>query len=396
MERKILVITFQSLTQNSAAGIGRLAYSLAERLHQRGRLQSLIVSSKGKFITAFPSSPVSFWSRYYLYAINKFGKYINLKPYVSRYIQELLYDRFCMQHIDASLHAIVVTTPYLYHTFRKANKLGVKIYFIPGNPEDNFIKELVQEENGKYNIVQNDAYTYKPRLRYYNNSIPLIDHFLIYSSLMEKTYRDAGHGAKIISTRGYLKPVFNNEVIETTGRNAPAPFKVSFLAYTVLLKGLQYLLEAWKALQDIPSMELHIGGLIDKNVQQIIDRDFVGLKNVHYHGHITDIPSFFADKSIYVLTSLIDGAPVSILEAMHCGLPVICTENCGTKDILEEGKSGWIIPIRDAESIKTCLLAAYNNRERTAEMGQYARSVMEHYTIDGFLDQLADIVTQEY
>lgn len=392
MQKKILIATFQSITKDSAAGIGRLAYSVAENLHHKGLLEALVVSSKGKFTTAFPSRPVSFWSRYYLFAINKFGNYINLKPFVSRYIQEMLYDWFFAGHIHKDLSAILVTTPYLRYSFRKANRLGVPIYFTPGNPEDNFIRELVQDENTKYGITQNDAYTYRPRLSYYNKSIPLINHFLIYSRLMKESYDRAGLGDKIVFRQGYLKPVFGNHH-EKNATKDNKKFKVAFLAYTVLLKGLQYVLEAWQGLQkDYPDLELHIGGLIDKNVQAVIDRDFTGLKNVFYQGHITDIPSFFADKNLYVLSSIIDGAPVSILEAMHCGLPVICTENCGTKDIIEEGKTGWIVPIRDANAIREKIIFAYNNQAEVRQMGAIGKEVITNYEIGDFVEAVAQVL----
>jgi len=385
MQKKILVASFQSLTKDSAGGIGKLAYALSAALHGKGILQSFIVSSKGKFNTHFPSLPVHSLSRYYLYILNK----IKLKPYISRYIQEVLYDRFCAMRLRRDTAALVATTPYLFHTFSKAQKWNIPIFFIPGNPEDNYIYKIVSEENERYGIKEIDAYTYKKRLDYYNRSIVLVDTILIYSSLMEDTYRKAGYSNRIIAVYGYLKQSINNVVIE---KQEGKVFKVSFLAYSVLLKGLQYLLEAWKDLQHIPDIELHIGGDIDENVQNIIDKDFSELKNVFYHGKISDVPGFFADKSIYILTSLIDGAPVTILEAMRSGLAVICTENCGTKDILEEGKSGWVIPIRNEEAIKSQIVTAYSNRENTRQMGIYAKSVIDHYNMTEFINNLTNTI----
>ena len=69
---KVLVISFQSLDQESAGGTGRIAYHVAEKLHEQGVLKKLVVSSKGKFTTTFPSVPVSWFSRYYLFILNRF------------------------------------------------------------------------------------------------------------------------------------------------------------------------------------------------------------------------------------------------------------------------------------------------------------------------------------
>jgi glycosyltransferase involved in cell wall biosynthesis len=298
----------------------------------------------------------------------------------------------CALHIDGTITKLVVTTPYLYRTFKKAKKLGIRIYFIPGNPEDNYIARIVNEENDRYNIKEDDAYTYQRRLNYYNKSLPLIDNVITFSSVMESSYRTAGYGDKIIKVSGYLKP--EGSADELKNPKPDTVFKVSFLAYVVLLKGLQYVLEAWKDLQK-EGMELHIGGVIDKNVQTIIDEKYSDLQNVYYHGKISDVHSFFKDKSVYILPSLIDGAPVSVLEAMQNGVVPIVSENCGTKDILEDGKSGWIVPIRNAECIKNKVLEAYNNREQNQQMGEYARAKICSYNMQTFARDLADNILKD-
>ena len=52
-KKKILVVSFQSLTANSAGGMARLGYYLSEELHKRGLLKELIVHSKGKNTCSF-------------------------------------------------------------------------------------------------------------------------------------------------------------------------------------------------------------------------------------------------------------------------------------------------------------------------------------------------------
>lgn len=389
-KEKIVVASFQSLNKHTAAGIAKLGYLLSAKLDERNALDSFIISSKGKFRTPFRSKPVSSWSRYYLFVLNSISKRIGLPAHISRYVQELLYDRFCSNHLNSSVTKLIVTTPYLFRTFKKARRLGIPIYFIPGNPEDNFIATLVKEENARYNITGDDPYTYYRRLNYYNKSVPLIDKIVTYSSVMESSYSNAGFQDKIISMRGYLKP----ELSEEQTQRSKGKFKVAFLAYTVLLKGLQYVLEAWKEL-DGYDMELHIGGIIDRNVQHLIDTGYSHLKNVFYHGLITDVPKFFSDKSLYVLSSIIDGAPVSVLEAMNSRLPVIISENCGTKDIIEEGKSGWIVPNRNAEAIRERILEAYEHQEKTEQMGAYAHHVLAAYDKEPFIRDLAALAIGE-
>lgn len=50
----------------------------------------------------------------------------------------------------------------------------------------------------------------------------------------------------------------------------------------------------------------------------------------------------YNDADVFVFPSLADGMGLVALEAMASGLPVICTENCGCKDMIDEGKNGYV------------------------------------------------------
>ena len=134
--KKILVISFQSLTAKSGAGMARLGYFLSAELHKRGLLTSFIVSSKGQYETPFPSKPVSSLSRYYLFLLNNIGRFLKIKEYKLRFIQELLFDWFCSFKVSRDVTEIITTNPYLFRTFKKAKKNNVRVSYIPGNCED--------------------------------------------------------------------------------------------------------------------------------------------------------------------------------------------------------------------------------------------------------------------
>jgi len=387
--KKALVISFQSLTQKSAGGIGKLGFYLSKSLDESNKLNKFVVSSKGKFKTSFPSEPVSRLSRYYLFLINKVEKKNHLKSHVSRYIQECLFDWFCQFHIKESTELIITTTPYLYKTFRKAKRLCIPIYFIPGNPEDNLINEIVTQEKKKFNIQLSDAYTYPKRLNFYNKSVSLIDHIITYSSVMEESYASKNE-FNVIPINGYLKPDFDLPYRQISCRENET-FKVAFLAHTVLLKGLQYLLEAWSDLQHL-EMELHIGGAIDNNIRKIIQERFKDLRNVYYYGKIEDVANFLHDKSLYILPSLIDGAPVTVLEAIYCNIPVIVTEKCGTKDILENGKTGWVIKPGNSQEIKDKITWIFENKTASQLMALKAKMILDNYNIATFINGIDNVI----
>ena len=154
---KVMVISFQSLTATSGQGMARLGYILSKELHRRGLLKTFVVHSKGKFETPFPSEPVSFFSRYYLFILNKLNNIFNFKTHQFRFLQERLFDWFCAKKIDDSIDIVFATQPYLKRTFRKAKKLGIKTIVLSGTPEDNYMYDIVSEENKKLGATAIDS-----------------------------------------------------------------------------------------------------------------------------------------------------------------------------------------------------------------------------------------------
>ena len=55
-------------------------------------------------------------------------------------------------------------------------------------------------------------------------------------------------------------------------------------------------------------------------------------------------------------------------QAMACGLPVICTENTGGSEIIDDGVNGFIIPIKDVNILKDKILIFYNNEDKLKKM----------------------------
>jgi len=197
-----------------------------------------------------------------------------------------------------------------------------------------------------------------------------------------------------MNIEGYFKPELKS--FEDKKLPLQNTFNVSYVAYTVLLKGLHYLLEAWENIMKEPGKEnlhLYVGGRIDKSVMGYIQEHFKDLKNVHYEGNISNISAFLSDKQLFVVPSLTEGSPITALESAQCGVPVILTRNCGVRKFFEDG-SGWVIPIRDIEKIKENILWAYNNPEETKQKGLDAKKKLDNYEVESLMRALADHIEQ--
>lgn len=377
-----LFISFQSLTATGAGGTGKIAYAVAEHLHKQEHVVKLVVSSKGKFKTDFESVPVSVFSRYYLFFFNTLIAPF-LTAYRKRYLEELIFDFFCSQHVKRDQKLLFTTTPFIPRTLQKAKKLNIPVIFFPGTPEENHIAEIVTCEKMRWKVETTDVYTYAPRLSVFNKGVALTDYIFCHSSVIESTFRKQWPDKKFISCRGLLKP--SGAAVQV--KDQPQTFKVVYAAHTVLLKGLQYLLKAWRE-QNLTGELLVLGG-IDAAVMRIIETEFPKLDNVTFIGHVSGIDSYLKEASVLICPSMIDGGPVTVLEAMQYGVSSILTEDCGVKDVIEDGRTGWIISSGNSKALAEKLFWCYQNPEELKSMGVRAQHSLQQYDFKAFIENIA-------
>lgn len=397
-KKKILVVSFQSLTANSAGGMARLGYYLSEELHKRGLLQKFIVHSKGKYETSFPSEPVSKWSRAYLFALNKWSAKAKVPAHKFRLIQENIFDWFCAKQLSNKTGILFTTNAHMRRTFAKAKKKGIPIIYIPANQEENLIYELVTHEHDKMHLDTIDAYTYLPRLKFYNDSIKYVDTVIGTYPTVYNSYVKAGSNLyNVVQITGHLKPDF--KPYEMEARPESKVFRVGYLAHTVVLKGLQYLLEAWEDLMKEHKgepIELNVAGYIEPKLKAYIDKRFEGLAQVNYLGRIPDVPDFFKNTELFVVSSLAEGGPYTALEAALYGVPVLITDNCGSAELLGRNESGCeVIPIQDPKSIKEKIHYFYKHKDVAKQMGLNAKRNLDGYSMDHLFVDIADYLEKE-
>lgn len=99
--------------------------------------------------------------------------------------------------------------------------------------------------------------------------------------------------------------------------------------------------------------------------------ELLHLNNVHFLGHVTDIQNLWKTHHALILPSRSEGLPLSILEAMAAGRPVIVSNAGGNAEIVENGKTGFIGEACE-QSFEAAMEAAWNKREDWEAMGEEA------------------------
>ncbi|MDW8381084.1 MAG: glycosyltransferase family 4 protein [Verrucomicrobiota bacterium] len=99
--------------------------------------------------------------------------------------------------------------------------------------------------------------------------------------------------------------------------------------------------------------------------------DFLGTRE--------DVPQILADHQIFVLTSRWEGLPLSVLEAMRAGLPVVASDVGGTREAVLDGETGFLIPRGDVVTLQDRLMRLITDPELRLRMGRAGRRRYEQY-----------------
>jgi glycosyltransferase involved in cell wall biosynthesis len=94
---------------------------------------------------------------------------------------------------------------------------------------------------------------------------------------------------------------------------------------------------------------------------------------VSFAGWTEDLIGVYAAMDVCVLSSLNEGTPVALIEAMASGKPVIATAVGGVPDVVDDGRTGLLVPARDADGFAAAMVALAHDSARRTEMGQSAR-----------------------
>lgn len=150
-------------------------------------------------------------------------------------------------------------------------------------------------------------------------------------------------------------------------------------------KNFQSLIRAYRRVADRhPDWELEIYGTgpeWDQLQTLIASLSLSG--QVHLRGHYWPIEEKMAEASCFVLSSLHEGFGLVLAEAMSCGLPVVSYAcPCGPRDIIDEGKDGFLVPVGDEAQLAEKICWLIEHPEERAVMGEAAREKSARYGID--------------
>jgi glycosyltransferase involved in cell wall biosynthesis len=100
---------------------------------------------------------------------------------------------------------------------------------------------------------------------------------------------------------------------------------------------------------------------------------------VTFTGWVDDIAQVYPDADVFALSSVNEGTPVSVIEAMASGCCVAATRAGGTADVIRDGQDGLTVPIGDDGALAEAILKALRDRELREKLGAAARESSRRY-----------------
>ena len=163
----------------------------------------------------------------------------------------------------------------------------------------------------------------------------------------------------------------------------PYPEKVTFLLTARLIrdKGVYEYLEACKKFKKVHKSGICLlVGPFDSNPTALKEeelRPYIEEGIVEYFGEREDIRPYLKQCSVFILPSYREGTPKAILEAMACGRAVITTDAIGCRETVRNGENGFLVPVKDVDTLFEKMVFLYENPNIIEEMGAKGREMAE-------------------
>lgn len=180
--------------------------------------------------------------------------------------------------------------------------------------------------------------------------------------------------------------LFSNEKFN---RILNRPLRVLFAGSMGQRKGLADLFSAIKLLKGL-NIELVVMGSLQAPMEFYRNQ----LQNFTYepgrpHAAVLEL---MRSCDIFCLPSIVEGRALVMQEAMSQGLPLIITANTGGQDLIIEGKTGFLVPIRSPQAIAEKINWFLNNRDKLPEMSKNAFEHAQNYSWFNYGNQIIESI----
>lgn len=348
------------------------AFNLAEQLNKEGFLNTII--------TSYPKSYLK------KYGINKnlirsliskeiFLKFFNQIKYMKSFFD---YEYFLCNYFDNlasklinynQVDILVGWSGFSKKSFLNAGKYKCIKILERGSSHIKFQEEILKNEYSKLKIKP--ILPSKKMIQKELDEYELADFISVPSDFVKQSFVKYGISESKIIKIPYGVDLKEFEIIDNK-KNDNKKFTIITTGTISFRKGSHYLIETFLELSLIDT-ELIFVGPIDYEFKDWLKKRN-NLKNINFINKKkqSELKHFYNKSDLFVQCSIEEGLSMVLAQAMACGIPVICTENSGGAEIIDNGQEGYVIPIRNKEILKKKILELYNDRKKLDQMSHNA------------------------
>jgi glycosyltransferase involved in cell wall biosynthesis len=168
---------------------------------------------------------------------------------------------------------------------------------------------------------------------------------------------------------------------------------VVIVSRLVRAKGIPELLAA---MADVDAELWVVGERLASDHDDSVEPDFAACQlgpRLKRLGYREDIPAILAAADIFALPSHFEGLPMSIVEAMLVGMPVVASDLRGVREQVVDGETGYLVPIRSVAPLRAALARLATNHALCRAMGEAGRiRAMERFDERKILARTLDLL----
>nr|WP_303650380.1 glycosyltransferase [Halalkalicoccus sp. NIPERK01] len=168
-------------------------------------------------------------------------------------------------------------------------------------------------------------------------------------------------------------------------------------------KGHEYFVEAAsRILKERDYVRFSIAGDVtsegdreyERMLKQRIEREGIG-DRVQFRGWIDDMPAYLNELDVFVLSSLNEGIPGAVREALAMEVPVVATDVGGTADVVIDGETGYLVESEDSEQLATAIERLLEDRERRERFGKAGRKrIVDEFSIEQYVNRYEEFLSR--
>jgi glycosyltransferase involved in cell wall biosynthesis len=277
--------------------------------------------------------------------------------------------------------------PIYPETIRRARELGMHVLVETSVLHPRFNLDVVGAERKRLGIRGAAGYTDERRVKNIEMALESADRIFARSEFMRDSYIKYGVPMqKFLGDVDFAPPGIDTERFYPDESEHDEEFIVLHISSISIIKGVQYLLDAWERLADTIDGRLIILGPADRDMRRILTRRKIS--NMEWLGRTNDPASWYRRASVFISPSLSDAGPRTVLEAMACGLPAIVSDHCGVSRSISPGENGFVYRYDDPVELASHIEWSYKNREELREMGRKARKMVANYSLSDYGEEI--------